>query len=247
MKPIIIGIAGQANSGKDTVASMISYMLHEGAKATFADWVIKNRQNSSRHHKYIIHFADPLKECISSMFNINIKHLNDREYKDKLWFCLNNRRFYKPTDEAIDGWYFITEGDLRAAYLSDYIYHSKKNVAIKLRTLMQHVGTDICRHFIDKDLWAKSTITNATRIANRCGHCVIADTRFVNEADMLKDCSLYGGLIKINREDVIDSSHPSEYIDFNCNYEIDNNSTLLALYYKVSEVLQQIIKRYENN
>ena len=33
MKNVIIGIAGKLNSGKDTVASMINYIIIEGTKS----------------------------------------------------------------------------------------------------------------------------------------------------------------------------------------------------------------------
>ena len=42
MKNYIIGIAGQKNSGKDTLASMINYIFSAGVtRANYSDWITK--------------------------------------------------------------------------------------------------------------------------------------------------------------------------------------------------------------
>ena len=64
MKNIIIGIAGQLNSGKDTVASMINYIHQQGVtKASYRDWQISQSHYDINFKHKIIHFADPLKDC----------------------------------------------------------------------------------------------------------------------------------------------------------------------------------------
>ena len=66
--------------------------------------------------------------------------------------------------------------------------------------------------------------------------------RFANEANAIRnnDKLLYGGLIKINRDNQDLDEHNSERINFDVDFEIDNNGNLMQLFYKVLEICQKI-------
>ena len=107
---------------------------------------------------------------------------------------------------------------------------------------MQYFGTDICRNHIDNNIWINSTMSKAINIAINRTLCIIPDVRFSNEANAIRNNSklFYGGLIKINRDNIDKDDHSSEHIYFNADFEIDNNGNLMQLFYKVLHICQKI-------
>ena len=136
-------------------------------------------------------------------------------------------------------------GNLIDNNLNNVIQYSaakKQNLYIKLRALMQYFGTDICRNYIDNNIWINSTMSKVIDTAITRTLCIIPDVRFANEANAIRnnDKLLYGGLIKINRDDQYLDKHDSECIDFDVDFKIDNNGNLMQLFYKVLEICQKI-------
>ena len=241
MKSFIIGIAGQKNSGKDTVASMISYITNVGiAKANYQEWITKKAIYDLKFKNHIIHFADSLKDCISIMYGIKRRYFDIRDYKDNQWYCFKSRRFIT-YQEAVEGKYHIIEmNDLYNQSLREIISEAKADCVIQLRTLLKYIGTDICRNYLDDNIWVTSTMLKAHAIADESNYCIIADVRFANEANAIMKSSLYGGVIVINRHNDDEIDHPSETIDFEGKYYIDNNGSKLQLFYKVLQIMQNI-------
>lgn len=230
----IIGIAGKAGVGKDTTASMLDYMFRKRGKSTYQEWInldIKKAHNTEK----VIHFADNLKTCCAIIYNIDRKLFDDRKHKDELYYSIRERKFI---DETTKNRHFYNECTIRE--LTDK-EKSLNNMGIrdciKLRTILQYFGTNICREQLFNDIWVKATIAKATQIANTYGCCFIPDIRFKNEADAVMKSSLYGGLIEIKR-DVTQHLHSSENIDFNCPIIFDNNGTKMNLFYKCLEFVQ---------
>ena len=78
-KVTIVGIKGFKGSGKDTVASMISYILHDGImKANYDTWLLYHKNGFVENDEIIIHFADKLKDDIAAFCNIDRKLLDTR-------------------------------------------------------------------------------------------------------------------------------------------------------------------------
>lgn len=243
----IIGIAGCKNSGKDTVADMINYIFHVGiTKANYSNYLTTKNKIQNKLHDRTIHFADNLKKCISILYNIDINVLNDRKYKDELYYCINTNKFIN--EENIGGRYNkINIDDLKYETLKEILeFNDKNNIIsiIKIRTLLQYFGTDLCRNNLSNNIWIKSTIGNAVNIAETKKVCIIPDVRFENEANAIKNnaMSLYGRVIKINR-DVEQQTHDSENIDFECDYTINNNGTLMQLFYKVLNIIVELLNK----
>lgn len=241
MKQFIIGISGKAGSGKDTVASMISYIVEVGiTKAKYSEWIASKISMQHKCDRRCVHFADSLKDCLSIMFDIPREYFDNREYKEKYYYSFNEHKFINK-ENLLSNHIIITIDVLQFNNLSTYeTLFPNKNLVIKLRDLMQYFGTDLCRKQINDNIWITSTIRKAVDIINKYNVCIIPDVRFKNEADCINRLSLYGGLIKINR-DVQQLSHESENIDFSCEYEIDNNGSLLELFYKILNIMQKII------
>lgn len=246
MKQYVIGIAGCANSGKDTVASMINYIFADGVtQASYQRYVVKRISIDGTFKDRIIHFADPLKDVLSCMYNIPRSYFDDRAYKDEYWYNINKGEFIKQPIVIGEGYNTISIEHLNEnCSLHDILNtYDELNNVIKLRTLMQYFGTNICRDKMGYDVWLNATMRRAIDIANTRRLCIISDVRFDNEANAIRklDDSLYGGVIKISRQSDTTVTHESEIINFSCDYEIDNNGTLMQLFYKVLYICQQII------
>ena len=86
-KVSIVGIKGFKGSGKDTVASMISYILHDGImKANYDTWLLYHKNDFIENDEIIIHFADKLKDDISEFCGIDRKLLDRQEIKENYYY-----------------------------------------------------------------------------------------------------------------------------------------------------------------
>lgn len=247
MKSYIIGIAGIKGSGKDTVANMINYIFAKGVtNATYANYVVMAKKTQYTKSDRIIHFADIPKRIISLMFGIPVSKLNDRKYKDEMFYNLNSGTFLEPMTVIYDDRYSIIDIDYLTHYsLAQAIkYNIGKTPIVKVRTLLQYVGTEIGRKQLFDDIWVKRCIANAVDVAEARRLCIIADVRFANEANAISNISndsLYGGVIVIKRNNIDKCEHESENIDFTGDFEIINDGTLMNLFYKVLDICQKII------
>lgn len=253
MNNYIIGIAGNKNAGKDTIANMINYIFKRGVtKANYADWALQKAKLANIQDR-IIHFADLNKDILSMLFSIDRIYFDSRKYKDEVYYSLTTGNFIDPIIAEHDKrWRIITIEMLKEHSLDYIIKHNDSNYntkfdAIKLRTLLQYFGTEICRKQLGDDIWIKSTMTRATAVATARRICIIADVRFTNESDRIRnvqDAPIYGRVVKIIRNiDKIGNNdkHESEQGISNYDYLIENNGSLMQLFYKVLDIIQQII------
>lgn len=89
---MIIGISGKAQSGKDTVGSMIAY-LKRANDPTFQDYKSVSYVSKEGCYNWLWkhrYFALPLKECLCSILNCTLEDLNDQYFKTILLPWLNN-------------------------------------------------------------------------------------------------------------------------------------------------------------
>lgn len=249
MKNFVIGIAGVKNSGKDTVASMINYIFAAGvSKAKYQDWVIKQAIYDNNYKDRIIHFADPLKDILSILYNIPREYFDDRKYKDELWYCLNTNTFIKNANQRPGNEVAIIHiYTLKSFSLNTYLrFNNDKLVCIKLRTLLQYFGTEVCRNKLDNNIWVKCAISKIVDKAESRRLCIVPDVRFANEADALRisNDSLYGGVIEVKRNHIENTdNHDSEIIDFAVDDVIENNGTKMTLFYRVLSCVEHIISK----
>lgn len=245
MKGKIVGIAGRARVGKDTTASIMNYILTVGVpRAKYEEWITKQSVYDKILKERSIHCADLLKDICSNLFGIGRALFDDGEYKDNRYYWIETGKFLRKEQlpkEAkvinIQDFDDFNIGLCDRPTLSYFIKQSNGYSFLTLRTILQYFGTNICREQLFNDIWVKATMTKATDIANTYGYCFIPDIRFKNEADAVTKTSLYGGLIEIKRN-VVQHSHSSENIDFQCSHVFDNNSTKMSLFYKCLEFVQ---------
>lgn len=232
-KVTIIGIKGFKGSGKDTVASMISYILHDGImKASYDTWLLYHKNDFIENDEIIIHFADKLKDDISEFCNIDRKLLDRQDIKEENYYNFKTgivSTNIKDADIVIND---INEFDYDN--LAPLLFLYNNNISIKIRVLLQYYGTNIIRNHFWREAFIRYTINKAFDIRNSKGQCIIADARFDNECEAIIDCG--GMIIRVDRKSNNDNhdSHESEQITINKDdYVIDNTGTLVGLFYKV--------------
>lgn len=226
-KVSIVGIKGFKGSGKDTVASMISYILHNGImKANYDTWLLYHKNDFIENDEIIIHFADKLKDDISEFCGIDRKLLDRQEIKENYYYNFKTgivSTNIKDIDCVINT---VLEYDNLSTLLL-----LNNNVSIKIRVLLQYYGTNVIRNHFWHEAFIRYTMNKAFDIKNSKGQCIIADARFEDECMAIK---YYGGkIIRVDRR-VNNDNHESEQIKISQDdYVIDNTGTLVGLFYKV--------------
>ncbi len=226
-KVTIVGIKGFKGSGKDTVASMISYILHDGImKASYDTWLLYHKNDFIENDEIIIHFADKLKDDISEFCGIDRKLLDRQEIKENYYYNFKTG-IVSTNIKDID---YVINTVLEYDNLSTLLLLNN-NVSIKIRALLQYYGTNVIRNHFWHNAFAHYTINKAFDIRNKLGQCIIADARFDNECNVIKVCG--GKIIRVDRR-VNNDNHESEQIKISQDdYVIDNTGTLVGLFYKV--------------
>lgn len=226
-KVTIVGIKGFKGNGKDTVASMISYILHDGImKANYDTWLLYHKNEFVENDEIIIHFADKLKDDISEFCGIDRKLLDRQEIKENYYYNFKTgivSTNIKDIDCVINT---VLEYDNLSTLLL-----LNNNVSIKIRALLQYYGVNVIRNHFWHEAFIRYTMNKAFDIKNSKGQCIIADARFEDECMAIK---YYGGkIIRVDRR-VNNDNHESEQIKISQDdYVIDNTGTLVGLFYKV--------------
>lgn len=226
-KVTIVGIKGFKGSGKDTVASMISYILHDGImKATYDTWLLYHKNDFIENDEIIIHFADKLKDDIAGFCNIERKLLDKQEIKENYYYNFKTGIVSTNIKDAD----YVINNVLEFDNLSTLLLLNT-NVSIKIRVLLQYYGTNVIRNHFWHKAFINYTMNKAFDIRNSKGQCIIADARFENECNAIKECG--GKIIRVDRR-VNNDNHESEQIKISQDdYVIDNTGTLVGLFYKV--------------
>lgn len=226
-KVTIVGIKGFKGSGKDTVASMISYILHNGImKANYDTWLLCHKNGFVENDEIIIHFADKLKDDIAGFCNIDRKLLDKQEIKENYYYNFKTGIVSTNIKDAD----YVINNALELDNLSALLLLNT-NVSIKIRVLLQYYGTNVIRNHFWHNAFVHYTINKAFDIRNKLGQCIIADARFDNECNVIKVCG--GKIIRVDRR-VNNDNHESEQIKIcDDDYVIDNTGTFVGLFYKV--------------
>lgn len=239
---LAIGIAGHKGAGKDTAASMISYIIRNGNHAKFNEWLVKcdnvNKETIGR-----IGFGDALKEFLANSLNIDIRAFYSQRHKEELWYDFKDRKFItdKEVNDGRDGIYFpitIEELSIEGLNAIDFKLLKIHNI-IKLRTLLQWFGTDFIRHKFYGNTWINITCNKAKEILDRNHFVIFSDVRFKNEAFAIAD-RFNAKIIRIDRNNETGDKHESEVIDFYTDYIVDNNNSKMALFYKLVNVIKEL-------
>ncbi len=227
----LIGLSGQLQNGKDTVADLIlkhTSTYNEEIEEFDSVWYTKR-------------FAGILKKMTAMIIGCNVSELEKDSFKNtplgeewRRWFFIgdeddgeyNNKRvtdYYGSKDEAMEANPFLTDFMLR-------------NEILTPRLVLQLLGTEGGREQIHPNIWVNATLGDI----KPTDKIIVTDVRFPNEVYGIKKRN--GIVIRVVRPSKVSTStHPSETSlnDFNqWDYVIINDGTLEQLEDKVIEMLK---------
>lgn len=233
----LIGLSGQMQHGKDTVADMI---LRLTAISDMPPYHIVNGQPVRTYGETLWktrRFAGILKKMTALVIGCELADLERDEFKNK------------PLGEEWRRWYFtnpkfVTEysDDNPTGKLNRY-FSSEEEALTELhseiltpRLILQLLGTEGGRDVIHPNIWVNATLGNLTEN----DFCIVTDVRFPNEVEGIKKRK--GIVVRVVRPSKVSTStHPSEtalneYQDW--DYVIINDGTLEDLEEKVIDMLE---------
>lgn len=218
MKPILVGVVGNAGSGKDTAANFL--VKEFGFKQ--------------------LSFAAPLKQLTQKIFPFTDKELyGASEYRAReVHFVPKTVRenFYLQAAP----WLLENIGDLNHyESLQDAVWYllSLNKSKLSARIVLQFLGTEWGREKVSKEIWVNAAIRQANEVLKTGTSVVISDTRMRNEVDIIKNSG--GRVVKVCRSSATGTvgivGHASEcelqgLPDSFFNVVINNNHTLDDLY-----------------
>lgn len=231
---MIFGLIGLKGSGKSTAAKMLHF-LHSNASLyhTYRNYKEVDVNNA---HLNIFAFGDNLKDFIANIFNIPRSYFDDREYKEKLYNpCTGS---FKDLKELKNGESIITL-ERAMVYASNNRFsftlenlRNRPNFYIKLRTLLQVIGNDVCKSTFGNSIWIYPIIN---KIKNR-DFSIVDGVRFKEEIKALEPLNTI--FIKlINSKYSKSDDHISE-IDISAyeQFEIQYDGNLETLFNKLKTI-----------
>lgn len=231
----LIGISGKKGSGKSTVARLLRNIIVEHEK----------KQIEVRA------YADKMKDIVCMLIGCEQWQLEDPQFKETP-LGENWRVYYKRTPmEHIVGevprQVFGTEEEARASYMTGNAVTEMMSDAIVTshvltpRSLLQLLGTEFGRRLVHPDLWINALFAD---YKDPQPNWIIADVRFENEAEAIKNRS--GIVIRVDDQRTYGDTHDSETaLD---SYEFDtrilNNGSKKELNRAVKDLFHDQIKSY---
>jgi len=233
---MIIGINGYSGSGKDTVGTIIQYLLcpHHNPNESlqkilkdpnFHEWWLEDDSGWE-----IKKWAGKLKVVAAMLTGIPVEKFEDQEFK---------KTYLGPEWATLK---------MRPGKRQDGIFPKLTDmepVPMTVRDFLQKLGTDALRDGLHKNAWVNALMsdyigmydldTDKTTYPN----WIITDTRFPNEAQAIKQAN--GIIIRVERPGVKPiNDHPSEVsLDkWEFDHVIENKGSVEDLSEKVKQILQ---------
>jgi hypothetical protein len=241
---MIIGINGYAGSGKDTVGTIIQYLMcpHRNANESLED-ILKEPS----YHEWwledesgweIKKWAGKLKLIASILTGIEEKKFEDQDFK---------------RTDLSHHWSTLR---MKAGKRQDGIFPKKINmesVPMTVRDFLQKLGTDAIRDGLHTNAWVNALMSDYVPTQQQWSdgplggyengplpNWIVTDTRFPNEAQAIKDAG--GIVIRVDRPLIRPiNDHPSEIglDDWKFDYKIANVSDIVSLSLTVLNILKQ--------
>ena len=241
---MIIAISGKMNSGKDTVAKIIQYLMYskEHGRMAYSSYEILHQPDGDWR---IVRFADTVKEIACLILDCSREDLESEEFKNK---------------ELGEEWHYLQYyyNDNSKCTVDDS-WHGAKFIKLTPRKLLQLIGTDCGRDIIHPNIWVNVTmdkyravdiISHASSDDDGMPHNVpswdeiiypnwiIPDLRFPNEHKAIRERD--GIVIKLTRNSDSADTHESETALDNesfWNHVIDNNGSIEDLIKQVKDMM----------
>lgn len=224
-KSNIIAFAGLKNTGKDTSASMLKFILNTPKWVHFY-WVYKYFKFLGNFGKWkITSFARPLKEVLGIILSVPVDKFEERDFKENYCVDFETSTIYKCSDCEFK---LLSDRDL-AKLLKEEQYNIITKFYLTIRQCLQFIGTNLLRTFVSDKIWINATL--------KCDFLIISDLRFKKEFEELDNYKSFRVLIE--RPGCLPGNHASErqIIELQTEREfesyINNNGTLKDLFYKI--------------
>lgn len=270
----IIGISGKINSGKDTVAEIIQYLLfrtnkHEvGLDNSFEEFrKVINKEWSKEEITIetsfeIKKFADKLKDIVCMLIGCTREQLEDRVFKEKElgeeWWYWHMKRNNGYKDIILD-YLSTTKEELNN-------YDGLVLIKPTPRLLLQHIGTDLFRNKLHPNIWVnalmvdykESQLGQAKRrrkgksfpVGYFLPNWIITDVRFPNELEAIKNKG--GIVIRVNREISKEEDVNQSLLGAMSNYKEHPSETALDNYQNFDYIIENdgtmkdLVEKVEN-
>lgn len=223
----IIALCGLKNTGKDTSAGMLKFLLNT-PKFLHWYWIFKSFNFIGNFGKWkTISFAKPLKEVLSIILGVPVEKFEDRDFKENYGVDLKTSKIFK-----IDPFNSNTMSD---RFFSKYVDELTPNMfneyCLTIRQMLQYVGTELLRRYVSQDVWINATLKR--------DNLIISDLRFRREFEALDNHKSFR--ILLDRPGCEPGNHASEREimelrgDRKFEGYVNNNGTLKDLFYKLKE------------
>lgn len=237
----IIGVFGYAGSGKDTVGSLIQYVLSGNYDVPINE-VLENYKNNEwwleeKSGWEIKKWAGKLKYIAAILTGIPISKFEDQEFKK--------------TNLGPE-WSTWEPYESDAPWIGE---DEKAEIPMTVRDLLQKLGTDAMRNGLHPNSWVNALMADYTPTQVQWSqgplggyedgpmpNWIITDTRFPNEAQAIKDKG--GIVIKVQRPGVGPvNDHPSETAlkDYEFDYIINNDGSLEDLLTEIKKFVKSSV------
>ncbi len=227
----LIAIAGLANSGKDTLSSMLHYILN-APKCFQTYWWYKHLKKWPFKNKWeTVAFAKPLKETLSIILNKPTEWFDDRNNKENCYVQLDTLKVYQKSE--IPENCRLSENKFQKVIKSGESI--PENLYISIRQLMQYYGTECVRRFLGDKTWINVTLNKQNN-----KKLIISDLRF--KVELIEVYSRKGTVIYVQRNSAKPGTHASEREAVQMlnaglfNTIINNNGSLEDLFNKIKEL-----------
>lgn len=227
----IICIQGLKNSGKDSAADMLQYLMNKPSWM-HNYWMYKYKFSNSYNWK-IVHYADKLKEVVAILLNVTVDDLNDRNFKEQCYVDFTTLElFWK--EEITNSDKILTDTKFNKE-IKRLDMNLTRNYYLSVRQVLQFIGTEVLRHFLGNELWILHTLKNNTNI-------IVADQRFLVENQAAQDHDAF--IIHITRPNSEQGLHTSEselqtLLEQNkYNYHLENDGSLKDLFNKCVKMVK---------
>lgn len=187
----IIAISGLKAAGKSTVASMLEFLFNT-PKIFHSYFWYKHQKLILKKKRYtIVAFADPIKEMLCSLLNMQRWEFESRNIKENCVVCLADLSKIYTNGCGLDLYNLLSDAKF-SKLAKEWNPDLSKQYYLSIRQIMQLFGTEIMRNTIDDKIWINCVLSRAHK-----SNLIISDLRFITEYEEVKNRD--GFIIYIDR------------------------------------------------